>query len=54
MVYSAAIAEFILRKDADVNFVSSFLLIKPGGLFSCLLDCTLSLLIQPKLNYLFS
>ena len=38
--YSAAFAEFIHRKVVDVNIVSSVLLIKPGELFSCLLDFT--------------
>ena len=33
VAYSAAFAEFILRKVTDVNIVSSFLLIKPAGLY---------------------
>ena len=51
VVYSAAFAEFIHRKVANVNTVFSFLLITPGGLFNCLLDCTVSPLIQLKLVY---
>ena len=49
--YSTAFAEFIHRKVVDVKIVSSVLLIKPGELFSCLLDFTVSLLIQRKLIY---